>query len=163
MSKGVNKVILLGRLGNDPDFSQTASGVQVAKCSLATSNIWTDEQGNRQEKTEWHRLVFFRRLAEISSQYLKKGMQIYVEGELQTNKWEKDNVTRYSTSIIVREMQMLGSRQDGAGAGAGFESQDAGAGAGQSSSQGGGDSKAASDSAGETPPSYDDVDQDIPF
>ena len=111
MAKGINKVILVGNLGNDPDFTQTASGLQVAKCSIATSRIWNDSHGQRQEKTEWHRVVFFNRLAEIVSQYLKKGMQVYVEGELRTNSWEKDGITRYSTEIIAREMQMLGSKQ----------------------------------------------------
>lgn len=109
MSRGVNKVILVGHLGNVPENRQIPNGGQVTNCSLATNRVWTDNTGQRQEKTEWHRLVFFNRLAEIAAQYLTKGRQIYVEGELRTNKWEKDGITRYTTEIIVREMQMLGS------------------------------------------------------
>jgi len=113
MSRGVNKVILVGNLGNDPDYRQTMEGISITRCSLATNRVWTSDSGEKQQRTEWHRVVFFRRLAEIASQYLKKGMLIYVEGHLRTNKWEKDGVQRYTTEIIVENMQMLGSRVSG--------------------------------------------------
>ena len=113
MSRGVNKVILLGHLGNDPDYRQTMDGISITKCSLATNRVWTSGSGEKQQRTEWHRVIFFRRLAEIASQYLKKGMLIYVEGYLRTNKWEKDGVQRYTTEIIAENMQMLGSRASG--------------------------------------------------
>ena len=112
MARGVNKVILIGNLGNDPDIRYTASGAAVANISLATAETWRDkETGDQQERTEWHRIVFFGRLAEIVGEYLKKGSQIYVEGRLQTRKWQdKDGHDRYTTEIVANEMQMLGSR-----------------------------------------------------
>jgi len=115
MARGVNKVILIGNLGNDPDVRYTASGAAVANISLATAESWRDkESGEQQERTEWHRVVFFGRLAEIVAEYLKKGSQIYVEGRLQTRKWQdKDGKDRYSTEIVANEMQMLGSRSGG--------------------------------------------------
>jgi single-strand DNA-binding protein len=125
MSRGVNKVILVGRLGNEPDVRYTAAGAAIANVSLATSEAWQDKQtGERQERTEWHRVVFFNRLAEIVKQYLHKGAQIYIEGSLRTNKWQDKNTgqDRYTTEIIAREMQMLDSRSDagyGAPAGSG--------------------------------------------
>jgi len=117
MSKGVNKVILVGNLGNDPDMRSMPSGTSVANVSLATSESWVDKQsGQRQDRTEWHRVVFFDRLAEIVKQYLHKGSQIYVEGNLRTEKWQDQNgIDRYTTKIIAREMQMLGSRNDSGG------------------------------------------------
>lgn len=113
MSRGVNKVILVGNLGSDPEYRQTTDGTQITRCSLATNRVWTTDSGEKQQRTEWHRVIFFRRLAEIASQYLKKGMLIYVEGHLRTNKWEKDGVQRYTTEIIVENMQMLSSRSSG--------------------------------------------------
>jgi single-strand DNA-binding protein len=112
MARGVNKVILIGNLGNDPDIRYTASGAAVANISLATAESWRDkETGEQQERTEWHRIVFFGRLAEIVGEYLKKGSQIYVEGRLQTRKWQdKEGNDRYTTEIVANEMQMLGSR-----------------------------------------------------
>src|SRR3989337_1356599 len=112
MARGVNKVILIGNLGNDPDVRYTASGAAVANISLATAESWRDkESGEQQERTEWHRVVFFGRLAEIVAEYLKKGSQIYVEGRLQTRKWQdKEGKDRYTTEIVAGEMQMLGSR-----------------------------------------------------
>lgn len=112
MAKGINKVILIGNLGNDPDIRYTASGAAVANISLATAESWKDkETGDKQERTEWHRIVFFGRLAEIVGEYLRKGSQIYVEGRLQTRKWQdKDGHDRYTTEIVANEMQMLGSR-----------------------------------------------------
>lgn len=113
MARGVNKVILVGNLGQDPTVRYAATGSALANATLATSESWKDKtSGEKQEKTEWHKLVFFGKTAEIAGQYLKKGSQIYVEGRLQTREWEKDGVKRYSTEIVVSEMQMLGSRPD---------------------------------------------------
>ena len=112
----VNKVILIGRLGQDPTTRYMPNGEAVTNATLATSETWKDKSGVKQEKTEWHNLVFYRRLAEIAGEYLKKGSMIYVEGRLQTRKWEKDGVARYSTEIIVNEMTMLGGKQDGGNA-----------------------------------------------
>jgi single-strand DNA-binding protein len=108
MSRGVNKVILLGHLGKDPEVRYFPSGDAIANTTLATSEAWTDKQtGEKKEATEWHNLVFPGKLGEIAGQYLKKGSKVYVEGSLRTRKWEKDGVTRYSTEIRVRDMQML--------------------------------------------------------
>ena len=115
MARGINKVILIGNLGNDPDIRYTASGAAVANIRLATTESWRDkESGEQQERTEWHRIVFFGRLAEIVGEYLRKGSQIYVEGRLQTRKWQdKEGADRYTTEIVANEMQMLGrSRSD---------------------------------------------------
>lgn len=110
---GVNKVIILGRLGNDPDVRTMPNGDSVAKISLATSESWTDKQsGEKKELTEWHSVIAFRKLAEIMGQYLKKGAQVYIEGRLRTRKWQDQNGTdRYTTEIIADNMQMLGSVQ----------------------------------------------------
>lgn len=115
MAKGVNKVILIGNLGNDPDIRYTASGAAIANISLATAESWRDkDSGEQQERTEWHRIVFFGRLAEIVGEYLRKGSQIYVEGRLQTRKWQdKEGHDRYTTEIVANEMQMLGGRSGG--------------------------------------------------
>ena len=117
MARGVNKVILIGNLGNDPDIRYTGSGAAVANISLATAESWKDrETGEQQERTEWHRVVFFGRLAEIVGEYLKKGSQIYIEGRLQTRKWQdKEGNDRYTTEIVANEMQMLGSRGSSGG------------------------------------------------
>ncbi|MDM8562770.1 single-stranded DNA-binding protein [Candidatus Marithioploca araucensis] len=114
MSRGVNKVILVGRLGNDPDVRYTAAGLAIATISLATNSSTKDRQtGEWRDETEWHRVVFFDRVAEVVKQYLHKGSQIYVEGRLRTNKWQDQNgQDRYSTEIVAREMQMLDSRAD---------------------------------------------------
>jgi single-strand DNA-binding protein len=118
MARGVNKVILVGNLGNDPEVKYMPSGNAVANVSLATTESWKDKSsGDRQEKTEWHRVVFFGKLAEIAGEYLKKGSQVYVEGRLQTREWEKDGVKRYSTEIIASDMQMLGGRGGSGGTG----------------------------------------------
>lgn len=110
MSRGINKVILVGRLGNDPDVRYTASGSAVTTISIATSESWKDKAtGQQQSRTEWHKCVFFGRLAEIAGQYLKKGSQVYVEGSLRTNKYtDKNGIERYSTDINANELQMLG-------------------------------------------------------
>ena len=112
MARGINKVIVVGNLGADPDARYMPNGNAVTNISVATTDSWKDkESGERQEKTEWHRVVFFGRLAEIVSEYLKKGSQVYVEGRLQTRKWEdKEGNDRWTTEIVANEMQMLGER-----------------------------------------------------
>lgn len=121
MARGVNKVILVGNLGKDPEVRYMANGGAVCNVTLATTESWKDKQtGEQKDKTEWHNIVFYRRLAEIAGEYLKKGSQIYVEGKLQTRKWQgKDGNDRYTTEIIANEMQMLGGRGGGS---AGFGS-----------------------------------------
>ena len=112
----VNKVILVGRLGKDPETRYMTNGEAVTNVTLATSENWKDKSGEKQEKTEWHNLVFYRRLAEVAGEYLKKGSQIYVEGKIQTRKWQdKEGKDRYTTEIIVNEMQMLGGKSTGGG------------------------------------------------
>ena len=112
MARGINKVIVVGNLGADPDSRSMPSGNAVTNISVATSESWNDkETGERQEKTEWHRVVFFGRLAEIASEYLKKGSQVYIEGKLQTRKWEdKEGNERWTTEIVSNQMQMLGEK-----------------------------------------------------
>ena len=106
---GVNKVILIGNLGRDPEMRYFSDGTAVANFSIATSDEWKDKNtGEKKEKTEWHRIVVFRQLAEICGKYLTKGKQVYIEGKLQTRSWEKDGVTRYTTEIVANEMRMLG-------------------------------------------------------
>jgi single-strand DNA-binding protein len=112
----VNKVILVGNLGRDPEVRYMPNGEAVANFSIATTENWKDKSGVKQEKTEWHNIVMYRRLAEIAGEYLKKGRPVYIEGRLQTRKWEKDGVTRYTTEIIGDQMQMLGSKEGGGGA-----------------------------------------------
>lgn len=115
MARGVNKVILVGNLGRDPEVRYSPNGGAVANITVATSDSWKDKNtGEQQEKTEWHRVVFFRRLAEIAGEYLKKGSKVYIEGKLQTRKWQdKDGNDRYTTEIVANEMQMLDSRGGG--------------------------------------------------
>tara|TARA_X000001036_G_scaffold163809_1_gene155496 strand:- start:22750 stop:23196 length:447 start_codon:yes stop_codon:yes gene_type:complete len=115
MARGVNKVILVGTLGQDPDTRYTPSNAAVANLSIATNESWKDKQtGEQKEKTEWHRVVMFNRLAEIATEYLRKGSQVYIEGKIQTRKWEdKDGNDRYTTEIVANEMQMLGGRSTG--------------------------------------------------
>ena len=122
-TKGVNKVILVGNLGNDPEVRYMPNGNAVANLSLATSESWKDQQGQVQERTEWHRLTMYRRLAEIAGEYLKKGSQIYVEGKLQTSKWQdQQGQDKYTTEIIVDQMQMLGGRGgEGGGGNGGYQ------------------------------------------
>ena len=110
-SRGVNKVILVGNVGNDPEVRYMPNGNAVANISVATSDTWKDRNtGDQQDRTEWHRVVFFNRLAEIVEQYVKKGSKLYLEGRLQTRSWEQDGIKRYSTEIVANEMQMLGER-----------------------------------------------------
>jgi len=155
MARGVNKVILVGNLGADPEIRYTPSGSAVANVRLATTDQWRDRQsGQQQERTEWHRVVFFNRLAEIVGEYLRKGSQVYVEGRLQTRKWQgQDGQDRYTTEIVANEMQMLGGRGGGGGmGGGGFD---------QRSDQGnfGPQQQPSPEPAG----GLDDFDDDIPF
>ena len=117
MARGVNKVILVGNCGQDPETRFAASGAAITNVSVATSETWKDKQtGQPQERTEWHRVVFFNRLAEIAGEYLKKGGKVYVEGSLRTHKWQdKEGRDRYTTEIVASEMQMLDSRSSGSG------------------------------------------------
>ncbi len=112
MARGVNKVILVGNIGNEPEVRYTPNGNAVTNVSLATSDVWKDKQsGEQQERTEWHRVVFFNRLGEIAGEYLRKGSKIFVEGNLRTRKWQdKNNQDRYTTEIVANEMQMLDSK-----------------------------------------------------
>jgi len=125
MARGVNKVILVGNLGKDPEVRYMPNGNAVANITLATTESWKDKQsGEQQEKTEWHRIVMFRRLGEIAGEYLKKGSQVYIEGKLQTRKWQDNSGNdRYTTEIVANEMQMLGGR--GGGGSASFSSDSA--------------------------------------
>jgi len=154
MARGVNKVILIGNLGKDPEIRYTQSGTAVCNFSIATTESWGGKDGaEREEKTEWHNIVTWARLAEICNQYLQKGRQVYIEGRIQTRKWEdRDGNTRYTTEIVAQNMQMLGGRGDGD-----FGGGDAGGGGG-----GGGD---PADGGGPAPGSGDAgvTDDDIPF
>ncbi len=115
MARGVNKVILIGNLGRDPEVRYSPNGQAIANVTIATSESWKDKNsGEKQERTEWHRVVFFGRLAEIAGEYVKKGAQVYIEGRLQTRKWQdKEGEARYTTEIVATDMQMLGSRSGG--------------------------------------------------
>lgn len=161
MSKqGVNKVILVGNCGQDPEMKHLPSGGAVTNVSIATSETWKDKQsGQQQEKTEWHRVVFFNRLAEIVGEYVKKGSKIYVEGRLQTRKWkDQSGQDRYSTEVVASEMQMLDSRGGEGGQGAGNY------GGGMSSAPAMAGGGMAADGAEQQPaPNSDDFDDDIPF
>ncbi len=141
MSRSLNKVQLIGNLGKDPELKYTPSGVAVATFSIATSESWKDADGNQQEKTEWHNIVAWRKLAEICGEYLKKGKKVYLEGKLQTRNYEKDGVKRYVTEIVADQLIML---DGGSGTGAG---------------------KSSSSSASEPAPTHADVpkDDDLPF
>ncbi|MCY4223102.1 MAG: single-stranded DNA-binding protein [Thiotrichales bacterium] len=160
MARGVNKVILLGNLGADPETRYTAGGSAVTNIRLATTDSWRDRQsGEQQERTEWHRVVFFSRLAEIAAEYLRKGSQCYVEGRIQTRKWQgQDGQDRYTTEIVASEMQLLGGRGGGAGAApARSRSEDSG------SAWPAGESSAGAPSPASRSGPSDDFDDDIPF
>lgn len=160
MARGINKVILVGNLGRDPETRYLPSGDPVTSFSVATSESWRDKQsGQTQERTEWHNIVCFSRLAEIASEYLRKGSKVYVEGSLRTQSWEKDGQKHYRTEIVAREMQMLDSR--GAGGG-GMGGEGGGAPSGFESRRGGGAPAPAYDNR-PTLPADDDFDDDIPF
>jgi single-strand DNA-binding protein len=156
MARGINKVILVGNLGKDPETRYMPNGKAVTNFSIATSESWTDKQsGDKQERTEWHNIVMFEKLAEIAAEYLRKGSQVYVEGSLRTRKWQdKEGKDRYTTEIVARDMQMLGGR--------------GGAGGGGMSGGGGGENRAsrsAPATAEERGPAGDEggFDDDIPF
>jgi len=164
-SRGINKVILVGNLGNDPETRYMPSGGAVTNISIATSESWKDKQtGQPQERTEWHRVVFFNRLAEIAGEYLRKGSKVYVEGSLRTRKWQdQSGQDRYTTEIVANEMQMLDSR--GAGQGGDYQQPQGNYGAPQ---QGGGNPGAAAGAAGAAagggqPTDFGEFDDDIPF
>ena len=144
MARGINKVIIVGNLGADPDSRAMPSGNAVTNISVATSESWNDrDSGEKQEKTEWHRVVFFNRLAEIAAQYLKKGSQVYVEGKLQTRKWEdKEGNERWTTEVVANQMQMLGDRM---------------------SNDMSSDNASSSQSSSDNDFSTDEFDDDIPF
>jgi single-strand DNA-binding protein len=156
MARGVNKAIIVGTLGQDPEIRYTANGGAVANISVATNESWRDKAtGEAQERTEWHRIVMFGKLAEIAQQYLKKGSQAYFEGRIQTRKWQDQSGNdRYSTEIVANEMQMLGGRAGGGG-GAPMDS------GGQSQSQSQPQSRPAPAAADTAP--MDDGFDDIPF
>ncbi|MGZ8196082.1 MAG: single-stranded DNA-binding protein [Methylosarcina sp.] len=161
----LNKVMLIGRLGADPEVRFLPSGGQVTTIRLATSRRWRDKQTNeRKEETEWHRVVFFSRLAEVAGEYLKKGSQVYVEGRIRTQKWQgQDGQDRYTTEILAEEMHMLDSRSGGTASFGGDQPQSGYAPAGKSSSSG--QRPEPPMPSGSTPPApnYDDFDDDIPF
>ena len=154
----VNKVILVGNLGKDPEVRYMPSGDAITNITMATTDSWKDKNGEKQEKTEWHRVAFFGKLAEIAGEYLKKGSQVYVEGRLQTRKWQdKEGQDRYTTEIVADRMQMLGSRSGGGN----FEVQDkppAGNGGARESSSGG-----SKPPAGKKGGDFGDFEDDIPF
>ena len=162
----VNKVILIGHLGKDPEVRYMPNGEAVANVSIATSENWKDKSGEKQEKTEWHNLVFYKRLAEIVGEYLKKGSQIYVEGRLQTRKWQtKEGQDRYTTEIIVNEMKMLGGKSSGSNSFEVVENE-------RSEASGSRPSRPSASSGSDTAPakaapaaksSFDNFDDDIPF
>ncbi|MDD5004236.1 MAG: single-stranded DNA-binding protein [Acidithiobacillus sp.] len=155
---GVNKVILLGHLGRDPEMRYQPSGGAIANFSIATSETFKDKEGNKQERTEWHRVVLFGRTAEIAGEYLRKGSMAYVEGRLQTRKWtDKDGQERYTTEIVGDRLQLVGARGGGGGGAASFDEED------QSRPSGGG-SSAGGARKNEMPPApAEDFDDDIPF
>jgi single-strand DNA-binding protein len=164
MAKGINKVILVGNLGNDPEVKYMPSGGAVTNFSLATTDSWKDKtSGERVDKTEWHRVVFFNRLAEIAGEYLKKGSQVYIEGSLRTRKWQdQSGQDKYTTEIVGSEMQMLGSRTGGSSemdqSAPQQRSQPQQRPAQQSNQQ-----PAQSRQAPPAPQNFDDFDDDIPF
>ncbi len=164
----VNKVILVGNLGRDPEIRYAPSGAAICNVTIATSRQWKDKtSGERQEETEWHRVVFYDRLAEIAGEYLKKGRPVYVEGRLKTRKWtDKDGVDKYTTEVIAAEMQLLGSRDGGGdGEGGGYRSSGGAAGgSGGSGGSGGAPRQApAPKPASKSATNFDDMDNDIPF
>ena len=172
MARGINKVILVGNLGADPETRYTPSNTAVTNLRLATSESWRDRNsGETQERTEWHRVVMFNRLAEIAAEYLRKGSKVYVEGKLQTRKWQDQNgQDRWSTEIVANEMQMLDSRGGGGGGGGGFGGNEPpmddwggppSGGSGSGSGGGGGRSGGGSRGPVDAPPG--DFDDDIPF
>ncbi|CRD46272.1 MULTISPECIES: single-stranded DNA-binding protein [Stenotrophomonas] len=190
MARGINKVILVGNLGNDPDVKYTQSGMAITRISLATTSVRKDKDGNQQERTEWHRVVFFGKLGEIAGEYLRKGSSVYVEGSLRYDKYTgQDGVEKYSTDIVADEMQMLGGRGEGGGGGGGNfaggerpqrqqaprQEYGGGGGGNQRGGQGGGYNQGGNQGGGygqqrpqqqpqqSAPPMDDFADDDIPF
>jgi len=156
----VNKVILIGNLGRDPETRYTTGGDAVTNLNIATSETWKDKAGEKQEKTEWHRVVLFGRQAEIAGEYLKKGRSVYIEGRLQTKKYtDKDGVEKYSTEIVGDRMQLLGSKDGGGGGDAEFS----GGGGGGSRREAGAAAGGSAKPAGAPKKNVDDFDDDIPF
>ncbi len=157
MARGINKVILVGNLGRDPETRYLPSGDPVTSFSIATSEGWRDKQtGQTQERTEWHNIVCFKRLAEIASEYLRKGSKVYLEGQLRTQSWDKDGQKHYRTEIVAREMQMLDGKGEGRPAGGGGGGAPSGFESRQPSSGPSYDNRP-------TLPPDDDFDDDIPF
>ena len=181
MARGINKVILVGNLGGDPEVRYMPSGNAVTNITIATSESWKDKQtGQNQERTEWHRIVFFNKLAEIAGEYLRKGSQVYVEGALRTRKWQdQGGQDRYTTEIVASELQMLGGRGGDSGSSSGAYNQDPGYGAQQAPQQNNRPAAQPQQSApsqnrpapapqqqapAQAPaPNFDDFDDDIPF
>ncbi len=164
-SRGINKVILVGNVGQDPETRYMPNGGAVTNLSIATSESWKDKNsGEQQERTEWHRVVFYQRLAEIVAEYVKKGSKIYVEGSLRTRSWEQDGVKRYATEIIASEMQMLDGRGESRGDSGGRPMGDADA-APRGSYQGGGNRQGGGQRqpAPQSAPEVSNFDDDIPF
>jgi len=171
MARGINKVIIVGNLGADPETRYSAGGTAITSLSIATSESWTDKQsGEKQERTEWHRVKMFGKLAEIAGEYLKKGRQVYIEGSLRTDKYtDKNGVEKYSTDIIANDMQMLGGLggEGGAGGGGGFRDRQQGGGQRQGGGNPGGQSRGGNaprpnaPAPAESGGSFDD--DDIPF
>ena len=166
----VNKVIVLGNLGRDPELRYTPSGAAVCNVSIATTRNWkSKDSGERQEETEWHRVVFYDRLAEIAGEYLKKGRPVYVEGRLKTRKWQdKDGKDVYTTEIIAEQMQLLGGREDGGGGGGGYSRGGGGDDFGHDAPQERAPRPAARPAPQRAPApkpasGFDDLDDDIPF
>ena len=164
----VNKVIIVGNLGRDPETRYMANGEAVTNIAVATTESWKDKNsGEKKELTEWHRITFYRKLAEIAAQYLKKGSQIYIEGKLQTRKWtDKENVERYTTEIIADTMQMLGSRQGMGGAAGGGGAMDddySNAPTQRANAPATAGSSNAPRQAARPAPNFSDMDDDIPF
>ncbi|HST00700.1 MAG TPA: single-stranded DNA-binding protein [Usitatibacter sp.] len=158
----VNKVIIVGNLGRDPETRYMPDGGAITNISVATTDKWKDKNGEMQEKTEWHRVAFFGKLAEIAGEYLKKGSQVYVEGRLQTRKWQdKDGQDKYTTEIVANQMQMLGSRQGmgGGGRDAAHEGGEAAGGGGSRPSASASKPAAKAGTGGK----FDDFEDDIPF
>ena len=159
----VNKVILLGNLGRDPETRYTTGGDAVTTLNIATSEQWKDKSGEKQERTEWHRVVLFARLAEIAGEYLKKGRSVYIEGRLQTRKYtDKDGVEKYSTEIVADRMQLLGGREGG-GTGGDAELAGATSGGGASRREAAASTAGGGKSGGSAKKNTEDFDDDIPF
>lgn len=169
MARGVNKVILVGNLGADPETRAMPSGTTVANIRIATSESWKDKQtGEQQERTEWHRVALFGRLGEIAAEYLRKGSQVYIEGSIRTRKWQdKEGKERFSTEIVANDMQMLGGRGGGGGEGGssrgGGGGRDHGASRPQDEYDSMGGGSGASPGGGSGGGARDDFDDDIPF